>query len=343
MLGALLLHLATGCGAPDVPAAKPKEAPTPSPSNALNSMPMMSPKDARLSLVGDPFLSPATELATLKVPTINLLGFEKQSADYAQVVRCDANTTLKTSLGEDVETIMKGTKPEEKLKWIWFNQVFSRTDKCKVLGGSETQIVRERFQDLTAPTGEYFYVINPCILALRSTEKETCSYRLVITAPIKHTNSLTAQFVETSNQLAVAESYLGGLYSQLYYDIQAIRLQKDGCENNYTVRQNQQNFWKGIVGLSLGGIGATIGGIMSGGTAALTGFRTGINLATGLFLKIPPVPNICPEADRLITHAQKVSGELNGAVDNAINLRVKLSQIDKTYGELDQSILKGGE
>ena len=301
----------------------------------------VDPSSASVSLAAEPFLSTATENGTLQVPTFSITGLSTHSADYVQIARCNTCTQLKTATGVKIEDIAADSSLRlQQLKWIWINNVWGNNNNCKILGGPSSHIVRERFQDLSAKTGNFFYIINPCLRTERSTQNEVCSYNLIVTPSMAHTNTLTEEFLATAEQLAVAEARLAGVYSQLYYSAQAIRMQKETCETNYGISQASQNFWKGFVTLSIGGVSAAIGGSVSGGTAALQAFKTSMSLSVGFFKKWPPVPNICPTADKLIQSAQATSEELPSALKNVLDIRLKLSEINSAYGAIDKSILE---
>ncbi len=302
------------------------------------------PESAALSLAAEPFLAPASEGGTLRVPTISLTGLEEKRADYAQIARCSSKVILKTASGEKLEDIPADSAGRlQKLKWVWVNSIWTNSIDCKIVGGTNSYNARPRFQDLSAKSGNFFYVINPCLQPERSTKKETCSYNLIVTKELAYENTLTADFMQTAEELSLAEASLAGLYSQLYYDAQLLRMRKDECENNYAVSQSSQNFWKGLLSFTLGGVGASIGAVMSGGTAALQGFKTGLSIAVGFFKKFPTEPNICPTADKVIQNAQDSSTSITPVIQRVLELRMKLSEIDKKYGEIDKSILQNKE
>lgn len=340
-----LLALSSGCGA--------LQEPNESGSVARNTSPQLNDNDAlakylapidpelaQLSLDSEPFLAAASEGSTLRVPTISLTGFEEKRADYMQIARCAAGTSLRAPTGEKLEDIpLDSSTRLRSLKWIWINSVWGDSVNCKLVGGVAAHNSRSKFQDLSAKTGRFFYVINPCIRSERSTSKETCSYNLVVTKEFAYENALTAQFSQLAEELSMAEGRLAGLYSQLYYDSQILRLRKNECENKYAVTESSKNFWKGVLSLSLGGVGATVGLVMSGGTAALQGFKTGLGIAVGFFKKIPPTPNVCPVADKIIQDAQATSAAIPTVVQRVLEIRVSMSQIETTYGKIDQSIL----
>lgn len=346
LVGAFFVALyLSGCGNVDSSQSM-QNKPEPSPNlNEKESIAKyllaVDPSSAKVSLDVEPFLSPATENSTLMVPTFSLTGLEKHTADYVQIARCNTGTQLKTATGIKLEDIAADSSLRlQQLKWIWINNIWGNSSNCKILGGPSSHVARERFKDLSAKTGNFFYVINPCLRKERSTQKEVCSYNLIVTPSIAHTNTLTEEFIALSEQLAIAEATLAGFYSQLYYSAQAIRMQKETCESNYAISQASQNFWKGFLSLSIGGVSAAIAGTLSGGTAALQAFKTGMSLSVGFFKKWPPVPNVCPTADKLIQTAQATSEQLPGALKNVLEIRVKLSEINSAYGALDKSILE---
>ncbi len=300
----------------------------------------VDPETATLSLTAEPFLDTASEGGTLRVPTVNITGFEEHRADYAQIARCSTGTVLRAPTGEKLEDIpAESAKRLQQLKWIWVNSVWGDSVNCKIVGGVNAHNARPRFQDLSAKTGSFFYVMNPCVRAERSTKKETCSYNLIVTKSLTYENTLTEEFMAKAEDLSVAEARLAGLYSQLYYNTQLLRMRKDECENNYAVNESVKNFWKGLLSFSLGGVGAALGGAMSGGTAALQGFKTGMAIAVGFFKKLPAEPNICPVADRIIQQSQDTVAALPVALNRVLELRAQLSDINATYGKIDKSIL----
>ena len=223
----------------------------------------------------------------------------------------------------------------EQLKWIWIDGVFSRTNDCKIVG---THIAREKFQDFSAKTGSFFYVINPCIIKERSSKNEQCSFNLVFTQSVSYENSMTKEFLRVAEDLSQAEGILAGLYSQLYYYSQIIHKNQDECEEKYAFDQSRMNFWKGLTSLTFGSVGAVVGGLVSGGTAALQGFQTGLGVAVGFFGKQAPLPLVCPLVDESIKKATATSGLMEGAFKNVLELRQKLATLNHSYAALDGTI-----
>lgn len=302
------------------------------------------PKFAKvLSLLG-PNLENASENSKLKVPTIRFNIADKTNgvpaADYLQILRCVKGTELKVSTGEDIKSIPEDKANRLELLQSAWNILLADIGKCYLVGES---ISRDNYQDLAANSGDFFYVVNPCYMTERSLKKnEMCSYNLKITSPITYTSSLEKNFFDAAKDVASAESELTAVYNRLYYLNSIIRSQQESCENQYATSQASKDFWKGVGSLAAAAVGATVGALVSGGTAAVQGAQTGLSIGVAFFggYKNNNAPLICPLVDEKIAESAQAATKIEPAVAKVLAARKKLSDINSEYERLDEIIYK---
>lgn len=123
----------------------------------------IDPSTAKLTSVSDPTLGNANQDSTLQVPTITLSGVGKPSStvDYVMVARCNKTLKLTTVFGVDIDKVPQSDPMRlSQLEYVWINSIFGNKQECKLVG---TKIAREQIQDLAAKSGNFYYVLNPCL------------------------------------------------------------------------------------------------------------------------------------------------------------------------------------
>ena len=333
-----LLTLTTACSEVNQPKISAKNLTDQGDSSSQIDQPeKRDPLLAKVTLAGNPSPSLMSENSSIRVPS---LGITLQGADYVEIVRCAASYVIKTPSGEDVR-IFKESDPDMRrqiLKRTYVDEVKSNPNVCRIVG---TKVVVSQFLDYAARPGSYYYVLNPCVMAERSTSgRDDCSYDILVTDQIQHITSVHEDFLKGAEDLARLESTLSGYYNQLNYYAERARKVADDCESSAIVAETARSRMRGFSGLVLAGVGAAVGGVVTGGNpaAALKGAETGLGLAMKLFSMYQPQPQECPGAQRVMLAGQSASGKIPDVQQQIIDARKKLAQLDSDYGGLDGTI-----
>lgn len=324
-LAASMLSLAACGGTPPLPAAETSSG------DALPLVRSLDPSKARVHFLQRPQVAPATLESALSVPGFSL-GFER--ADYIQLMRCRSDYRLTTTTGIDLrsETLVTAFDAKE-LKWVWFNAL-AETGSCVLVG---TRISREKYQDLAAKSGEFYYVANPCV---DSPGKEAaCSYVMEVSGSVSYQNNLSARFLSLASELSGLEAGMGAKFDRLKALAVEVQSKQDKCEGDYAKTEAGKDFLRGLGSLALIGTGAAIGGFISGGSAAIMGGKAGLNLAIWLFSKPRPVMG-CPLVSKALAEAKTLSDALELNKVDVVKLRIEMAGIESSYAKLDEEILK---
>lgn len=198
-----------------------------------------------------------------EVPVLNIT-FDK--SDFVQVLRCAASYRLKTLTGEDLRTLVGRPVLRSEMEWAWAQAIEDKRI-CKVVG---TNVTLEKFQDFSAPTGSYYYVINPCINKEHSINRAPgCSFRLKISRVFDYTNSFKDEIREKTAELSQAEGALNAEIQNAISLARKIEIHLRACENMLAHDKQMVNFKKGMIQLAALLIGGTIGNILGGPNMAV--------------------------------------------------------------------------
>jgi hypothetical protein len=337
----LLSFLTTSCGtAPEKPEKNRDENhPEQKVNSAAQSSPQKENEEANsaslgvptLKLLEDVSLSESSEGSLHKVPSLR---FQVSEQGYAQVLRCHKSYVFQGPLGEDLSELSS----KELRKWAWYEAWESREQGCLV---TSTKQVGEPFLDLTADSGSFYYILNPCqSREVDGIKSESCSYDLVFSKSIKFENTASKEFLNVAKQVADAESSVVGGFSRMRYFANLISERTRECEEQQAMREAGQGFLKGITTLLAMGTGAFVGGIVSGGVTGIQGAKAGLALARKLFAAPTPGVAECVPAEALKTHAAQNLLHLEESVRNVLALRVQLSSLNQSYAQIDKKILE---
>ena len=223
----------------------------------------LSPFEAKAVVERDVSLGNAEIIENFKVPRLNIT-FDK--ADFVQVLRCAASYKIPTSTGEDLRHLAGRPGQQSAMEWAWAYALEDRR-QCKVVG---LNIVSADFPDLTAPKGEYYYVVNPCVLSEHSVlKKEGCSYNLTLTYPVTVPDSFREEVRQKNIELSQAESSLNANLANAKHLAKKIEIHLTACENMVAKDKSLLDFKKGLVQLGFLTVGAAIGGAIGGPNGAV--------------------------------------------------------------------------
>lgn len=306
-------------------------------ANLTNEAPRLDPSKAKVQLVNPmPRLGNATELSTLQVP---ILDIGHVDADMVQIIRCVEGYVPRTPTGQEISTLNGGGGLQydlQQIKWAWLETLNARND-CRLVG---TNIARTTFEDLAAGDGRWYYLVNPCVSASRSTTgKEDCSYNVLRSGVIEYKNNLKPEFIKKSQELAEMEGLLSTHFGNLIYYSRQIRDKTRACEDRFAVDQAQKSFLQGIISIAAGVVGAVVGAYIGGPQGAIMGASLMLNVARGIMQK-PPAFLQCPDVDNFIEEAKRTTSLLDVQVGRVVEIRTEMSKLEASYGNLDTSIGK---
>lgn len=319
--------LVAACGQPLEPTrAAPlltRETPVPTTDDATRA-------PARLQAVEGPNLAAAADGSTLQVPALQLAFRGGEDADYVQILRCQPGARLETALGEPAASIARDDPSRgAKLEYVWRNAI-ADTNSCRVI---TTMSAQSEFRDLSAPSGTWLYVINPCFFGAQG--KATCAFDLWITNELVYENALQAEFLERSRQLADAEGRLTATYLRLQAAARSLRRHQSACEQQYAVEESIRNFWKGVGSFSAAAIGAYVGPALFGPMSAWQGARAGLDLAIRIFGSEAPRLLKCPTAESIRAAQGDDVASLDSQLAQVLQLRRDLASQNAAYGAED--------
>ncbi len=296
---------------------------------------LKDPKKARLSLANRiPQESPASVGSRLNVPTLEV---QLDRADFIQILRCHADYKLITSTGQDFESL-DTSSDIERFKWMW-NRAQGDYKSCKSVG---LRVPRTTIQDLAAPSGSYYYILNPCVLAKNSiTEKEECSHHLVKSEPITYQSALSQKFMEISQKVGEQEADIASDINDLINYSKMISDTQKSCEDYWASKEANKQRLRGFLKLGTMVLGTVVGGIMTGGMGAIQGGQTFLGLAGGLLDRTMSVsmPQ-CPAAERYRIEAISSFESLQPKIAQMIETRKMLASLNSDYAVLNTEIAK---
>lgn len=266
-------------------------------------------------------MGPSGVIEGMNVPQITIT---RTNADHVQMVRCAASYQDKmvTLSGEDIRHVIGRPNESSELEWVWAQAKEDR-HYCKIVG---TNIAMDIYSDLTAPKGEFFYIINPCVGKEHSlSRKEGCSNKISLTQTIKVVNSLSKEIQAKSIELAAAESSLNAHMQNAISLARKIEIHLRACEDQIAHDQQMLDFKKGLVQLGMLTVGAAIGYSIGGPNGAVMVGQLSMMLGSQLLfmkaLKWPPyIANECIDSNVVATTAeQRKKAAKNDATNTAQN------------------------
>ena len=162
----------------------------------------------------------------LFLPTLRI---NLDRATFVQILRCQENYR---KIAESA--VARQNQQEMRGRWFWINSFGDQTF-CEI---ATLQFQATTFQDLAAPAGKFFYLVNPCVAAAQSsTAAGGCSYNLVLSDSVLLSEPLTDSFREKAAQLAEVESQYDSTTDRLLNLGRQLHSQQSACIENH---QNQE-------------------------------------------------------------------------------------------------------
>lgn len=241
-------------------------------SSGLNSdvttdsttMPMyLDPSRAAVVVQKEVKQAPSVLFDGVTVPTISL-AFQK--ADYVQILRCSASFKFKTQDGKLVENVSQTASNQSELKWAW-TMAWNQKDSCEIVTEMTPSIT---YPDIAAPTGRFYYILNPCISKIHSTEnRDSCSYLTQVTSAFSYTNLFQEEMRRKAIDLSNGESSLRALMEQVQIISGTLSTAIIDCENYWAQHDAMESLRSGLAELAVFVGVAVIGFAFGGGLMVL--------------------------------------------------------------------------
>lgn len=211
--------------------------------------------------------SPIVEDPNVVFPQIR---FQKTYADYVSVLRCAASYKFETLQGEIIRASNKTFTKSDK-KWAW-SQAMNDYRTCKIVS---SYLTAEEYADIPAPSGNFYYVVNPCLNAENTDSgADECSYDLSFTQDlVDYENAFIDKMREKAIELTLAQSSLYTKLDSVRIIAKKFEIQLKRCEEFYAFKETQKALRRGLIMIGLSAVGAAAGAVI--GTATPLGTANG--------------------------------------------------------------------
>ena len=246
----------------------------------------MEAKVKLISLTAEPLegTQVATDAEILKFPFIKV---EFDKANFVKVLRCRSDKSgffVDTHQKQTFEQFAASVPYASPMGSLRYQTYWNQAHRFDVSGcvSMGTHVVRERIFDLAAPTGQWYYLLNPCVAqSFSSTGKEECSARLVKTKVMDFTSDVNAAVLSQAQKITNLEHRTLALSERMYVLTTQIAGETEYCETQAAIDAHNASIdqgWKKIIG---GVAGAVLGFALSpflGPTAIRHGLKVGMEV-----------------------------------------------------------------
>jgi hypothetical protein len=310
----------------------PKPAPKTSAADGTTSQAPVDPGTVSAQ-VSAPALMAASDGSSLQVPGFTV---SRNLADYVEVLRC-AKSFIPFAPGVgDARNLSKSSPTWRDNMRYAFAEAKAAYSECKIIGD---HIVADSVRDLSSPSGQYYYIINPCVDQERTTKANVyCSYDLVFTPTIIYENKLSGEFIDAAGELARLEGMLSATMSRLYRHAEAMHQFRNTCDVEFFAATTNDRAMKAVAGIVTTGLAVGAGAVMGAGSAAVA--RQFLGVMQQVFLSAPPPGYQCAQFDQERAAGESDYGLLESQLTAVMEASKKLSEINAQYRKLDDSLLQ---
>ena len=210
------------------------------------------------------------------------LEIQFDGANFVKVMRCPEDYRQKFQQFV-ANTSYEGAFGSMSYETFWLSSAEFRVTGCVYMG---THVVREQIFDLAAPTGHWFYLLNPCVSkGFSLSEQEACSHRLVASEGLEFSSVTHENVREDAHQIHEVEAKALGLRDRLLRLSHEVSAELKYCEKSAAVDAHNESVdqgWNALVGAIAG---AAVGFIMAPFLGAMgdKAIRHGINYGSAAF------------------------------------------------------------
>lgn len=261
--------------------------------------------------------------------TDNFVNLTFENSDFAQVLRCKSNFTLRRPNGLPARSPSGKLQPmtglEAKATW---NSALAESSQCQLIGD---KLMRASFADSLSESGTYYYLFRPCRAKGNDQNSQFCVENFVGTPDIVIHNNLSLERRAQFKQLLMKEAQLAGVAMRFRDKLEIAIEEQQRCEQNKTVDAVKEAKAKALVSVLSTSLAAAIGGAIAGPAAALTAARQTLSwIKEYLGAGTQNNPNQCS--------ALKNSEELATAAAREIeSLQKEISQLQAELAELNNA------
>lgn len=266
------------------------------------------------------------------VPTLKVT---KQNANFIRVLRCKASYELRSNTGVLFDELSGVTRFED-YKWIW-NKAEGDYQNCRFVG---THIYRDEIKDIASPSGQYYYLINPCVSKDRSTRgREDCSNDLKKSNLYSYNSVLKEDFIATASKISDMELEVGGATANIKSLAEQIMYEQVACEKIAATKAANGSFFRGIASIAAAVVGGVVGSIIAGPVGAVQGATSFLGIARNLMLKYGPQVDLnCKGAEKHRDNLAIQVERLETAVASVVQTRNEMAELNELYSRLDDMI-----
>ena len=258
-------------------------------------------------------------------------------AAYAEVWRCGASFKLVYGNGlQELSAVSKSDPDYRSIAKEAFDRMRTSGSDCTAISidASSPQI-----NDYGAQSGNFYYVINPCVSGASSTTgRGGCSYALQLTPPMQYTNTRAKGEVEILSGMYQAEGLLYTHFKEMERTLVSANAIATTCVLDEADRLYAQTRMGGLIKLVTAIAGPVVNALVPGVGAVLT---TAVNAIVNLKQQQSTVFNSdCPAAQAKLKDYQDLVGKVDEIAQGVLAQRQKLSQLDADYASVDKEIEK---
>ena len=193
---------------------------------------------------------------------------------------------------------------------------------------------------MAADSGEFYYLINPCVSKKRSTiNKEGCSNDLYKTASISYESTLKKTFLAIAHELSDLEIKVGTTVENIKVLATQIMFEQEACEKIAATKAANVGFFRGIAQLVAGTVGGVVGAMFGGPIGAVQGATSFMGIARNLLLKFGPQVKLdCSGADKYRYELAVEVNLLEAYTDLVTDRRNAMAGQNAQYRKLNQII-----
>ena len=286
----------------------------------------------------------------VNVPKIDI---DLEDSDYVEILRCAASYNFVDNMGQDVFELddSKGSLRSKKESWT---TALNDYLYCKIINN---KISSESAQDMSCPTGRFYYIINPCIEKINSTTgQDDCSYNISKSETIEYQEAIRQQLRDQAIELSKVEQKLYEKTNDAAVLATLLNIKLKACEDQIATESALKSFYAGTahfaafallfvtVGVTSGPVYAVMAGQMGGmffmmhAIPALDLLPI-MNTCTGGANSLDEIPGVTKKAQKRAKRYEKMYGvyEIMQELDRI------LVDTDNNYDEMGQNPPDGGE
>jgi hypothetical protein len=202
----------------------------------------------------------------VKVPSLEI---SFGTAEFVQIMRCASSYQMESMLGESVHTMSDSLSSLKDKQTMWYTAL--RNNKiCKSVS-SKTETLN--FQDYTAPTGSFYYVLNPCITKETSiTKQDDCSYRFSFSNIFTYEEQIRDSLYDQARELSEIEQEIQAHMNNSYALATVLERKIRACENTIAMESATKKQLQGLLDATIYTAGFIAGFLLLGkdlGTASM--------------------------------------------------------------------------